>query len=59
MTGEIKSKEPEYFRAYKSLKGKYPEDAVFQVSVNRRAFYYFTGYKTVYKKKYLQFEEKN
>jgi hypothetical protein len=46
--GILKNKEVTYFKYYKSLKGKFPEDTIFEAR-KPRAFYYFTGYKTIKK----------
>jgi hypothetical protein len=46
LSGELKTKEVEYFKKFKELKGKIPVNVIVQVP-KRRAFYYFTGVKTL------------
>jgi len=48
LSDSLKTKEVEYFKYYKSLKGKFEENTVFEVR-KRAGFYNFTGYRTVRK----------
>jgi len=47
LSGSLKTKEVEYFKYYKSLKGKFQEDTVFNEVRKRTGFYHFTSYRTI------------
>jgi hypothetical protein len=46
LSEELKTKEVEYFKKFRELKGKIPANVIVQVP-KRRAFYFFTGVKTL------------